>query len=129
MHKFFKLLAMIWTMLCVAGMLHGCYSAAISLPTNSSGAVSTGATVGIVIGMGVWFIIWIVPVAILLAMYWFTKPEPQPAAAYYPQYYQPVAPTEKQIAERNKDQKIKETALVAVFAILIAGIIFIRYWK
>ena len=60
---------LIWTILIGFGSCKGFYDASTSI----QGQVTNAHTIGIILGMGIWFVIWIVGAVALLIIYLFVK--------------------------------------------------------
>jgi hypothetical protein len=59
MRSIAKWVAIVWSLLCVAGLIESLIRVSQN-PIGTSKAAQAGAAIGIVLGMGMWIIIWLV---------------------------------------------------------------------
>lgn len=59
MRSIAKWVAIIWSLVCVFGLIYGLLNAS-QHPVGASQAAQAGAAIGVVLGMGMWVIVWMV---------------------------------------------------------------------
>jgi hypothetical protein len=76
-YKFLKTLIVVWTLLCTGSFIYGLFSSFEKLVAGPAvnNSITTGWFLGTVIGMGFWFLIWLVPTAVLGVLAWACKPD------------------------------------------------------